>query len=95
MKWYHFFPGLFFAGQVFGGLSVGLSFCYSAFAIPGFIWGLANVLYFGLAVYFSLSHPKAKGFLRLFLPFGFLLFHLSYGLGNILGLGYKRKIPNF
>ena len=95
MKWYHFFPGLFFAGQVFGGLSFGLSYCCSAFSIPGFIWVLANVLYFSLAFFFSFSHLKAKGILRLFLPFGFFFFHLAYGFGNTIGLAYQRKIPNF
>ena len=95
MKWYHFFPGLFFAGEIIGGICFGLSSFHPIFPILGFIWALANGLYFGMAVFFSFTHPQGQGAIRFLLPLGFFFFHLAYGLGNILGLAYQRRNPNF
>ena len=95
MKWFHFFPGLFFAGELIGLLAYALSTFHPIFSILGNVWLFVNGLYFILSMFFTFSHPKAQGAIKFLLPFGFLFFHLAYGLGNVIGLAYKRKIPNF
>lgn len=79
-----FFPGLFLAGLVVGGI---LSF-FSKYILYAYLAVLA--LYFGIGLYIGLmsaiKHKKPG--LILYMPYTFLNIHLSYGIGYFTGL-YK------
>jgi len=84
----HFVPLLFFIA-CFGGLIFGAAVSW----LP--LIGLL-VLYFSCAVFFArkaiIDSSSEVGGLGVSLPFVFLLIHLSYGLGTMLGL---MSIPQF
>jgi hypothetical protein len=95
MKWYHFVPGAFVFGQILGILFFFLSSHWPFFYPLAASWLIFNWFYLVLALGYSLFHPSASWKIKILLPFGFLFFHLSYGIGNLLGLGFKNKNPNF
>ena len=79
-----FFPGLFLAGLVIGGI---LS-CFSKWILYAYLAVLA--VYFGIGLYIGLKSAikyKKPG-LFLYMPYTFLNIHLSYGIGYFTGL-YK------
>jgi cellulose synthase/poly-beta-1,6-N-acetylglucosamine synthase-like glycosyltransferase len=57
--------------------------------------GLLSLLYFAAGLYFSLSAPRTVPLtVRIALPIAFLIFHMSYGFGTIVGLRFAVRTPN-
>lgn len=104
---YHFVPFAFVAAIllsaaglfVFGVLGVsGILYRITA-VLAGLMWGLYGLLAFGMSVLAVVSAGKKRNFSCIALPLLFLMLHLSYGIGTVLGLikmpswakGIKRK----
>ena len=95
MKWHHFTPGTFVLGQLGGMTLFFLSYFWDQLFFLVIIWLIVNLIYFSLAIGYAYNHPNTSIKIKLALPIGFFFFHLFYGLGNVYGLGYKNKNPNF
>jgi len=95
MKWYHFLPSFFTAGHLLGCICFIFSFHDSFWEVPTQIWIGTTLVYFILALIFSIIHPKSNTLVFIFLPIYFFCFHFTYGLGNLWGLGFRSKIPKF
>lgn len=104
---YHFVPFAFVAAIllsaaglfIFGVLGAsGILFRITA-VLTGLMWGLYGILAVGMSVLAALSAGERRNFSCIALPFLFLMLHLSYGIGTVVGLikmpswakGIKRK----
>jgi hypothetical protein len=85
----HFLPAFFLCGLA--GLGA-LSFFSIAARI---VLGLLLTIYLVAGAYFSLRAPRTVSWsVKALMPLSFLVFHLTYGLGVIVGLRFAFRTPD-
>jgi glycosyltransferase involved in cell wall biosynthesis len=85
----HFLPAFFLCGLA--GLGA-LSFFSIAARI---VLGLLLTIYLVAGAYFSLRAPRTVSWsVKALMPLAFLVFHLTYGLGVIVGLRFAFRTPD-
>jgi succinoglycan biosynthesis protein ExoA len=89
-SWRHLAPAVFASANILFALAVSISTisgAISAATLFALLWLLMLVLYFSLALTFSVAAAKEHGWeLFPYLPLVFVTYHFSYGAGFLGGL---------
>lgn len=84
LSWYHFVPFLF----VMAIFVTTLLCCMGSWSLAALLWGMYGIF----AVMNTIVSGMQSGFYvySIFMPWMFLILHVSYGIGTVLGLVLKK-----